>query len=1656
VFPDAVVQGDSRTVKLPGRGLRFEVVDGGKEVDINFFNEGTGFDDVMKIGSGLQKDTLPVARKIVDVLGQFRKAGVGVRYSTEDRRHAAYDRMLKRAGFELSESYPYEEWEGASTYHWVPKATDAPRSPTGKPRKGIPVPDEKPGLFTPSEAPARPLEAPPAADRPSTPVETPVTPPAPPAGHGGPPPVLDALARQRLARDRRGAVPAPVPSPVAPPRPRPPAGVPERRAESPARPPIDAAKDRLAAAGLTPREVHVLVERARGRSQADIGSDSTFRRPKGHRRAGLGVERERIRQIEEEARGKAGDEAVAELAALMRGSGKAVAADEVSGEFPTKRGRMPQERQVVRQEREQEKAQQMYVNLATSDPKVREAIDANLDTYMDVKTGTWKVDALRLLVGNRMPKDFGKGTAQPATLRTRAVQRLDKAVRTAKENAGPESLRRIDDEVQRVRDLLTEQGEKQPGKLIAQWVPKLERVRKALGELKVMTRRPGESDFAYEERRRTASGAKTAYRDVMQDVKRHGKIRVGAVGKGEAEGIHENEAALRNIFSTDPAQKGGLHADEYIPGKMAEWGVPLKNEFSPVDQFVDLLRKHHLVEEGSWAEKQQAKDEAKRSLFEDDKPAEKRDPWDEVVQQELQWDPHNSLYEAGKAIPEAKRDDFGGGAEVKNEDGSSFGYKMNSTSLIVKVAYENSPGNAALEGRVIDFLRILRRGRVTVATEDFSGRPIRGMDTLRRVMRQAGYEPENRTTDAGDRLWQPGGAPSTVPNSPTRPPDPYGDLLYSGFPVPKAAMEFVIDAAIGRWPKGDTKFVPDADPNPHNPRAMPSRVVMDNIAESQPGARVQEPYMHATTTHAVGTHFAEHAANVMVARRAAERPDPFVLDKQGQITLADGTKDFLSDVAEAEQAKPGSQKFTPEQHEFLAWERGVREKIVRQADREGLPLYHPKTGEKITADEFLALPYFPRTPEPRSTADEFLDWVKGKVGKLTGRKPGSRQTHQQQRTLGSEAEGRIAQGVKYMDAYSRVANSVKEWYTRIADHRLVTDPKLGVKDMTLPKYLSFMEKPENVAKMARKGPRARQEFRDEMMARARDEATGNVENVPLFKGKMLSEDAAKWAKRMYGTTGSGSYAKAVLDAFQEARNVTLGADFSYATQQLMGTLISRPDVWVKSMVRATKDFVTGKAFADAMKNPDFAQAATRMVESGGSLGMNVELMGMGKGQSLVERIPVVGPIYRRATRAMVTAIDMAKVHLFMSRANDGNRTEWPRIVQGIENMTGQGRMNTLGMSPERMLLERATLLAPSYYRAPLKLFQQMFEKGDTAYYARKDMAAMTIGAGLLTYGLLQAAKSMGLLSDEEFADRLDIRNGKGWMVPVPIPGTDKRLEVGLGGVPRSIISMASKWATADDNQAPVNWFRGHSSMPIRTAWDFFTGEDFRGEKITKAGALARSVTPIGLQDVFTGDGTPAQRVAQAATGLGGLRSFPRDEKTEYMEKLRSKAKETTGKAYGDLSIPEQEKLVRQVGPKPKPERSPEDMARASAFAQQADAKRVESMTGKLSADNRERLKSLGKKLPSYDVDLAYNGVQVPLTKERQEQFENLLVEEYDRSVGKWPMEQVGRMGEKTRAAFMESSLEKAKARARARLLAGEVGNSPPTARRLPLPFGLGR
>ncbi len=727
-------------------------------------------------------------------------------------------------------------------------------------------------------------------------------------------------------------------------------------------------------------------------------------------------------------------------------------------------------------------------------------------------------------------------------------------------------------------------------------------------------------------------------------------------------------------------------------------------------------------------------------------------------------------------------------------------------------------------------------------------------------------------------------------------------------------------------------------------------------------------------------------------RHTMPTPKTLIAGEDGKIPLADGTRDFPSDVAEREYKNPGSQKLFPEQREWLKKQKVVLDDNVAMTREEGVKKFVDADGNAIPLDEYSPRLAIGKQDLPPPTA-------RGATG--PGATPGSMKS----RHYATEAEG-YAAGVRYHpDMGVRLAKRIADGYKAAADYRLATDPVLQGEGFHKYKWL---EKHRTVAAPA---------FR-----------------MRIFPREIADRLDAWYGERIPQLGRNIDAANAVQKALQ------FSGDVSNFTVQLMPMMWRHPKQWWEAVKGGARAFVSEEFQSKYLSKPENQAAANALIQSGSSRGYVDYMVGLKPGEILT-KVPIAGKAFEAFGRLFTTSIDIAKIELWKKLAPQFQPQEYGDIAEYIDNAVGVGRMETIGIRPVRGLAERLVTLAPTYYRSQANLIGEAFQRGATGRQTRQMLGAMALGTAA-TAALLM--KFYAKLDNDEIARRMNPQNGTFLKVPVTLSDGSK-VEVGFGGMLLSLVRLAGDLSETSESDSPLNtgvhnnqilrWVRNHSSATVGLGMELFMGEE-HGRSPGDVGTLAaKRGLPVTAQKAIFQEGTAGQAVGNSLFSFLGLNSFDESKNAPYLRALEDAAKKQ-GKSYKNMTIQEKAraiKVVERSGVK-KPEMN--ESQKRLAIAREAD--RRSALLKRMKATTRNVLEEFDYKVPGYSRTVNLMGVDVPIDDAQTKLYERILAEEYDRSVERWNVEALRSAAPAARTRIVKKSLEKARERATSRLRA-ELG-----------------
>lgn len=601
-----------------------------------------------------------------------------------------------------------------------------------------------------------------------------------------------------------------------------------------------------------------------------------------------------------------------------------------------------------------------------------------------------------------------------------------------------------------------------------------------------------------------------------------------------------------------------------------------------------------------------------------------------------------------------------------------------------------------------------------------------------------------------------------------------------------------------------------------------------------PNAKVSAgPLPEALATFAAEKHGVAPAAasNVGLRLKAKGVDEAFPVDpKTGELTTVQPTRPGQSlapaDVMEALQRDPESYVLNDAQRAAF----GELEKW--RLEVEALEKKHGITSE-IVATEEGDTGYFPRIVIKRPETD---------VAPLTGGgRVGAKQFFQKSRMFETEREG-MARGYQYEPSIeARATSRTERSYRAIADKRLAEDPTLGARTR------QQVEAELREAYSEEIGTGTMTEAKLQQIVDS-VEHKGSVWGQPGFFGKIFDPETANTLNKAFPQADS-AFRHHFVKANNALKAMRLSADVGAPLIQGLPTMFRNPVTWSKAVYNSLKAIPDAKVMAlYAEKN---AALLNELARYGSGVGRLPEMLaGLEKG-GVVERIPVAGQVFKAAGRQFETFLDVAKVELWKAWREVTPEGEKLSVIRAIESQLSTGRMESIGVSRNRALAERALLLAPSYYRGAVNLVAAIGERGVAGNIARQALGAYAAGGVAAFYGIAQA---LGM-DEEEIQERLNpADNFLMWDVEV----AGRKLNIGFGGIYRSLLRLVANmtvtsvenpgnWLSLTSSKNPlVRWYRGHAAAVPGITWDAITGRDFLGAE-SDLTTLGQSVVPLAAQ-----------------------------------------------------------------------------------------------------------------------------------------------------------------------------------------------------------------
>lgn len=774
-----------------------------------------------------------------------------------------------------------------------------------------------------------------------------------------------------------------------------------------------------------------------------------------------------------------------------------------------------------------------------------------------------------------------------------------------------------------------------------------------------------------------------------------------------------------------------------------------------------------------------------------------------------------------------------------------------------------------------------------------------------------------------------------------------------------------------------------------------------------PRARAREPHQRSIIAYEHSKGVGQSTANRVRAELRGEFGKSAFTWAGPEVVASNGQKVAVGDLIEFELMYPGRGWLTPQQREFVNQWRGILAEAKANALAEGRE-WVDKDGNPLS-DTF-----FPHTS---------IETPGGKQG--TGYATSGR-------FFAKESDG-IKAGVKYVEnEIDRVAEFVRQQYQLSAEHRIANDPDLKAISPTQRLQQEMQKHAQFINTLA---PADRTKFVDRLKDKAESLPHSKDQPGPLrraFAGKIYPDDVAAALVKHFGEKPYGwlTFAENAADAMKAAK---LTFDFAAGQIQLAPYAIAHPVVWAKAQKDAFLRLLTNRdALVVALRDPGNREAASLFVQAGGTLGEAPDFLEGTTAGSWLGRVPGYGTALRHFGGTISTLFDIAKLERWKAYlATNPSLDGWVRMAENIENTAGMGRSQTAGVGQGHRVLEKLSVIAPSYYRSFLGQIGDLTQSG-TRLSTLRVLGGFV--AGMTAISL--AGQILSGLDEEEVWARQNPSHPKFWMFSIPLPdGT--RQEFGPGGLHRSVLKLVAdmvqwvkKGAPTDETQGnPLAKFaRSKEGFLLRFLTEALTERDYRGEPQPLYEAVLETLTPSAAAK-FLEDGSGWQKAVGIAGEFGGARTFPQSEFDAWKDQLDRAASKRSLRRFHALPLDEQVEIIA-ANPRPEREPDPAGQLRAAAF----NIVRQREFHESLDPQTREILERFNKVAPAHDRTIRVAGVDVPLSRSKEERFKELLLAEYQREVSQWPVTEMEKLGGDQLKKWIQGRLTSAKGVAKARLM----------------------
>lgn len=555
--------------------------------------------------------------------------------------------------------------------------------------------------------------------------------------------------------------------------------------------------------------------------------------------------------------------------------------------------------------------------------------------------------------------------------------------------------------------------------------------------------------------------------------------------------------------------------------------------------------------------------------------------------------------------------------------------------------------------------------------------------------------------------------------------------------------------------------------------------------------------------------------------------------------------------------------------------------------------------------------------------------------------------------------------------------------------------------------------------------------------------------TPLLRKYIFSDQVAATIDK-YRSKDIPRTIQAIDQSGNLLKTLSLGYDLGYATIQMMG-LLTAPNgraAFARVMYNSMRSIVEEDRMHVILQQDRYLTAMREMAQLGHPFGTLPDIQrGLAAGQLLTRLPGMAGKFTRGMARAFQIALDFSAAELWLTYRDITPRERWAEVAEMVGNLTMRGRMEGIGVRPERAFFERALFNAPSYYRGAINVLAGALQDprftfdgtGSAGKVARRGLTGI-IGAGLLMfYGLAKLVQ----LSNEEIKRRLDPGSGDFAMVPVNL-GDGKIRNIGLGGPIKSFMRLYGETydaavrdprllmdPTIGDRNPITRWFRARMAPWPSIIWDITSEEDFLGRDMNMA-QLLKNRMPIGAQE------WPS--FWDMALTMLGFSVFDENQRAAAFRHRSEAAQALHGKRYEDLDVGQQFDISSAFKGEFEAAkgRTAAERTKIVTLASESSVKRAVELSEALPEAVRKRMTELHVDTTGYDPKVTRGQPghtrEMMLTPRQLKRYGELISEEYNKVLPKRVFDPgLAELAPDKRQDSLNETMARAKTRAKRRL-----------------------